>query len=445
VIHRSRGPGTVLAVRFGGEAKVRLDAEPGLLRTVPVEELCVEGESASGGGEGRNGNGRVAEARALTPIELASLRQALEALRLGVVPAEHVRDYTVARDAQLDSIEALLAEGRGMRVVWGDYGAGKTHLVDLAERIGRERGFLTARVVLDPNEVPPTQPLRLYRAIVEHLSYPDDLGQGLEPLARKLLDSPSHDTRGGRGYSRFYSPFVFALRHGDPDLLDWMRDYVDGCYMDAEDGIRQLARAGWRGERLLTMSEFRTYGRMYVHLVGTIAAWAQDAGYRGLLLLFDEVEYVESISRYERGYALEVLQHYAAVTVPRADLGFDPDALYKGGHVVHRAIPMAFRERQPLSVVFAMTPLEDIRALFAEIVRTDAHGIELPPLGSDHCLELADKIKALYLRAHPSFSPSDAELERVRATIVRALSEGETSPRTLVGATVSGLDRVRRG
>jgi len=202
--HPEHGAGSVLVLRCGRKVRVRLDAAPGLPRTFHRGDLTVlDGEGSSkpaaavvnGRGNGRStglGTGhraRQTRARitgrtptkqcaenpprrsaknavipagaAASPDERVELRQTMEALRLGVVPARYVRDYTVGRAAELASFDALLDAGRGLRTLWGDYGHGKTHQLEVLERVALERDFVTARITLDPREVPPTHPKRL--------------------------------------------------------------------------------------------------------------------------------------------------------------------------------------------------------------------------------------------------------------------------------------------
>lgn len=450
VVHAERGPGRVLELRPGRRAHVRLDREPGLPRTFAVDELALEDGAALAHAAPDVEAPRIDEQpRERTPgAPDPSLRQTIEALRLGVVPAENVREYTVAREAALASLEELLAHGGGLRVFLGDYGSGKTHLLEVAEQLGRERGYLTSRVVLDPREVPPSHPRRLYAALVEHLRYPDEAGEELEPLFARLSHSEDHASPWGTRSSRFFTPFLFALQKGDPELCDWMRDYVQGWNMDAADGNARLAKRGWRGERLLTMSDYRTYGRMYIHLLGTVAAWAKDAGYAGLFLLFDEVEYVERLDREQLGFAVEVLKHYAAVTLPREELGFDPsdpEALYRGGQDVHRRIPLFFRGDQPLAVAFALTPLPEIRKLLDGIVRTRAHEVEIAPLSSADRRDLAGKVAWLYARAHPDLELTRALLDELDRRVRDLEAERGESPRSIVQLCVSLLDAERLG
>ena len=458
VRHRQRGEGLVLGMSPGGKAKVRLDGDPGLPWTLPLVELqpiappppepAAPSPRPVRRPQGPSISGleipqlpRVAPAA--NSLERAELRQTIEAMRLGVVPAEYVRDYTVGREDTLEAVEDILELQGGMRVMWGDYGSGKTHMLDITERIALERGYMTSRIVLDPHEVPPSHPRRLYSAIVDHLRYPDNQGRGLEPLFQKLVGSPEHARPEGHFASRFFSPYLFAAEQNDPEFLDWMRDYVDGCNMDVSDGNRQLAKLGWTGQRLLTLSDYRTYGRMYMHLLGTVAAWAQDAGYQGLFLLFDEVEFVDSLSQQELGYAMEVLKHYAAVTVPKTDLEYDPADLYRGGHRVHRELRLFYRASQPLTVMFALTPLPDIEEAFQGLLRSELYNMNLQPLRSEHMGELMERVLRLYLRAYPDAGIRQEDLPGVLQGVQDAAMDRGSSPRVLVRTLASQLDACR--
>jgi hypothetical protein len=470
VVHSQWGFGTVLGFRPGNHVRVRFHDQPGLPRTVagrqliivppqpevvsiadPVEETVVEAPADPSPRPRRRAKpsptpaaGESVESlRGLTSMELADYRQTIEALRCGVLPAKYVLDYTVGRDRPLTQVRSLLEAGRGLRIVWGEYGAGKSHLLDVAEQLALEEGYLTSRITLDRHEIPPSHPQRLYSAIARRLRYPDDLGEGLEPLLRRLLESESHYAHCGEEESRFLSPYLHALREEHPRTIDWMRDYAHGSRVNAAEGASVLRWIRWPGKQPLTLSDYRTYGRVYTHLVGTIASWARDAGFRGLVLLFDEVEFLDSMDSTLTDFAREVLAHYAAATVEPDELAFDPDQLYKGGHQVHREMPLRFRADQPLSVVFALTPLPEIEAMLRAMFLTEESDIFLEPLDSAEALSLVERIHALYLTAYPDFQPPGELLASIRDEVWGHIAEGEDSPRGIVKTVCFRLDGAR--
>jgi len=359
------------------------------------------------------------------------------------VPARGVRDYTVAREPELGNISALLKEGSGCRVLWGDYGTGKTHLLEATEQLALEQGFAAARVTLDPRENALHHPLRLYRRIADSIHTSDHATPGFESLFERLVDSPDHYRPDGSRASRFFTPYLHALRNGTAEDIGWLRDYVRGDNIGSEEVNRVLSRIRWKGANVLRMSDFRTYGRMYVHMVGTLASWCADAGTRGLILLFDEVERVDALGSADRQYAFEVLKHYAAVTMKPDDLAFDPESLYKGGRLVHRDLPLQFRASQPLISIFALTPLEEIRQQLASLTPSKAYDLHLAALEPGFLGELVERIAALYERAYPGHEVSVGARDHACRRIAEAYDGGHDSFRDAVRATVFLLDADR--
>jgi hypothetical protein len=225
-----------------------------------------------------------------------------------------------------------------------------------------------------------------------------------------------------------------------------MHDYVSGLDVERSKLRQRLSRSGWRGELPLTLSDYRTYGRMYVHMLGTLACWIRDAGFRGLLLLFDEVEGVDQLGKAQQAYGVQVLKHFAAVAVPKRQLAFDPTShaeLYRGGHAAHRKIPLRFRRNQPLSVVFAFTPLEDIRTLFRAIAVDESLDVQLRPLAARDTRELVRRVCQLYIRAYPDMTPTGDQIVILAEEIEQAIAEGRSSARDIVRGVVFLLDSIR--
>lgn len=379
------------------------------------------------------------------PIDRDEAWQTLEALRLGVVPARGVREYTVARDAELAAVDGMLLAGRGCRVVWGDYGAGKTHLLEAAEQLALERGYAVARVTLDPTEHGLQHPLRLYRAIAERVRSLDHAQPGLEHILDRLVDSAAHNRCDGASASRFFSPYAFVARLGEPVLTERFADYVRGEAVPLEVLNQCLTTLRWGGPRLLALSDFRTYGRMYVHLISTLAVWCKDAGLTGLALFFDEFERVDTLSSSERLLALDVFRHYAAVLMERADLVFDPERLYRGGQEVHKNLPLRFRADLPLVGMFALTPLGDIEASYRSATASRRYDLRLAPLRRRDLQALVPRLAALYRRAYPEADLDDEVVARVSGLVERLVAEGADTFRAAVRAAVFALDAARAG
>ncbi|MGE3164630.1 MAG: BREX system ATP-binding domain-containing protein [Planctomycetota bacterium] len=369
--------------------------------------------------------------------------QVVEALRLGVVPSRGVHAYAVARSRELADLERLFAARRGCRVLWGDYGTGKSHLLDVAEQLALDRGFVTARLTLDPRHNALSHPLRLYRAIMTAMRTRRHIETGFASILDPLAASLEHRSPLGDRASRFFSPYLHALQHGDDACIALLGDYVRGERVDGDALERMLKRCGWRGPRPLLLSGYRTYGRMYMHLVGTLASWCEDAGFSGLALLFDEIERVDALRADDQRYAFEVLRHYAAVLMRPETLCFDPESLHRGGHDIHRQLDLRFRDDQPLTALFALTPLPRIQDEFLTITTSHEYDLRLMPLRTVDVVELVSNITRVYRLAFPTFEPSPTALTRIAESASRGLDRASDSIRAAVRAVVFELDHDR--
>ena len=209
VRHALYGEGVVSGWRRGGRVAVANFASEPLPVEVPSRELdFLDEDGAAGAGAQRPSlvPGPALEGT-VAPVEAL---QTIEAMRLGVVPAARIDAYTVGRTFELelvdDDLRAATTQG-AVRAFLGDYGVGKTHLLEIIQHRALDANYLTARVVLDPDETSPAHPKRVYRTLVRHLAYPDrpwDDSAGLEPLLEKASASEEvmarfGVTKGARG------------------------------------------------------------------------------------------------------------------------------------------------------------------------------------------------------------------------------------------------------
>ena len=192
-------------------------------------------------------------------------RQAIEALRLGVVPTSHLDSYTVGRDVELAVIfldlESATRDG-GFRVVLGDYGTGKTHFLEMAELLALEEGFLATRATMDSREVLPNKPRRIFHQLARGIRYPDDPNfepRGLKPLLEKAADNVDLIRRWSGKNSSDYHPYlgpalfymaVLPAIQNNGDLLERLLDWIEGSEVasnvELEKKLRRTTAAGAR-------------------------------------------------------------------------------------------------------------------------------------------------------------------------------------------------------
>lgn len=379
--------------------------------------------------------------------------QVLEALRCGVVPAHLVELYTVGREEEMSRIAADLgrAEKTGAaRVILGDYGSGKTHLLELIEHRALERNFLVSRLTLDGGEVAPSHPKRVYRALVRHLIYPDQPGfPGLEPLfeaAAQKLPRSWFDRRSS-AYHHYLSPalaYFRELRRGEAlreRLLDWIEGHPTLSNVELDGVLRRAT--GLRGYRLYALMDHRTLAHLYAYLVGGLAVMAREVGYRGLVVLFDEAEFYGLLSRSSREFADLLFGYYAGAALGPGRVRFDVYGSFRGGQAVHRSFPPLYREVQNLYCVFAMT--EDPEGLaFLSAILDPSHFIRLNSLALEHYQELCRRVIELYRRCYPDFTAARQVEKPLGEVVYSGVERGAfDTPRQVLKFVLDLLDFSR--
>lgn len=368
------------------------------------------------------------------PSDSLSARQSIEALRLGVVPAHHLETYTIGREAELLSIDQSLASAAqgGLRVVLGDYGTGKTHFLELTERLALQRGFLTTRVTLDSREIQPMRPRRLYHGLATGMRYPDEADhepRGLRPLLDRAIRDEDlvrrWKTRGTKAFHPYLGPalaYFSALNNesgpNDSDLerlLDWIEGAEVASNLDLENRLRHAT--GVRA-RLYALQDHRTVTHLYTYLLGGIAVLAQELGYRGLVVAVDEAEFYSVLRGPDRELAELLFRTFAAACLPRKALSFDPDLLPRGGAAVHRSFPYRYSPDQPLIAVFALTH-DPAGKRMLEACFGDRRFLDLKQFGTREYISLSERVLSLYRLAGVELVFRDT-LAQAMAVVIQA-------------------------
>ena len=251
-------------------------------------------------------------------------RRAIEALRSGV--PNH--DAVLALGGGQPRIEARFRElleraaddvAKGVQtpglLVAGDFGTGKSHLLEALEQVALRENFVCSKIVVS-KETPLHDPDKLYRAAVQAAVVPGKRGSALTEIAFGLkfdtrayedLVSWAGQANSGLG-SRFPASLFLFERSRDEEVRDriiafWGGDPVDvrqfrGWLRDqGEAATYRLERIG---KRDLPLQHFSFTSRL-------IAA----AGYAGWVLLVDELELIAQYSFKARARAYAELARWA--------------------------------------------------------------------------------------------------------------------------------------
>lgn len=394
-------------------------------------------------------------------------RKIVEAMRCGVVPLGHTEFYTVGRDKELSLVDIDLEsaqESGAMRVFLGEYGTGKTHMLDSVEREALAKNFLVARAVLDSGETCPSQPRRVYSALTKGLVYPDAAGaSGLEPLLRKycfpeesgkqnppakVTAFPTHKyltpaLEYYRWLSQHSNDKEIAAECGDflGRLLDWLEGRPSGKNTVLDDELRRFTRL--RNNRLYALMDCRTWAHLYAYMLGGISVLARCVGYSGLVVLLDEAELYSVLSSSGRDFADLLFGYYAAAALGRRQVKFNALEAPRGGHKVHRDMPPIFTENQGIYCAIAMTPDPEGLAALKRIV-DEPYFSELAPLTVEDHMQLCRKVLEIYHTVYPEWSFGEDSWKPLGVIVHRASVEHKfDSPRQLLRLVVEVLDYGR--
>lgn len=362
-------------------------------------------------------------------------RRAIEALRAGVPNRDAVSALGSAQTKiqerfleQLDLTKQLPGSGSnpGGALIAGDFGSGKSHLLEHLQHLALERNFVVSKVVIS-KETPLHDPVKVYRAAVETATVAGLQGNALVEVSTRLktnsdafLDlyswAESPDTELNARFAA--TLYLFQnLQHGDQEFIDLIVRFWAGDPMKVSDLRSRLKESGAASayqlatikERDLALQRFRFVSRLM-----------KAAGYAGWVLLIDEVELIGrytvlqraksygELARWVRGMSEDPKIPLTSMLAITTD--FD-EAVLKGKDDLE-AIPNRLRAKG--------TPADDIAAGLAEdgmrIIDREMILLAAPP---DDLKPTYERLKAIHGEAY-GWSPPDVHgLERTGSTRMR--------------------------
>lgn len=361
VDHPLFGQGQIVAVyRDGKEWMVRF--ENGLRFRRSRYEFAADGSQPS---EPKSGLDIVYHPPPPMPYSQFEARNLIESLRLGIAPAQHIPELTINLRHERESIVQALNQahqsGGAVRAVVGEYGYGKSHLVELTAQEALARQFLVATVSLDLFELPPHRSFDIYSAAMRQVRYPDTDEKGLGPLLQKAGE---------------LDHVVPKLKELAPDELDPLVTGLQAVSNNSSSRQRKLwmnwlmggrrvplmNRAMPRGVKFPSIYKIGHNARQIAYLLSGISALARLGNYSGLCLLVDEAESYSLLRAYQRPKASLFFQAviYAAMRDQQEKLQADQFPQHRW-----REYPLAYDKGQSLFFLFTVTrsdnrlPLDD--------------------------------------------------------------------------------------
>lgn len=356
VEHPQFGPGQVVAVyRNGTELLVRF--ESGLRFRRPRHEFRADGRAPYGQALAEPQPAFTATYHPPPPMTQTQLeaRQLIESLRVGIAPAQHVPELTINLHAERESLVRALNQahqhGGDVRAVVGEYGYGKSHIVELATQEALTRNFLVATVSLDLLELPPHRAFDIYREAMRHLRYPDSDERGLEPLLRKTAEIQSTLPHLRDLSPAELDPLVIGLQaiastSSSRQRKAWIEWLMGGRR------VRLMNRAMPRGVKFPSIYKIGDNARQMAYLFTAVSALARLGNYSGLCVLVDEAESYSLLQAYQRPKASLFFQAviYAALRDGQNKIQADHFPQHRW-----RDYPLAYDQGQSLFFLFTVT------------------------------------------------------------------------------------------
>jgi hypothetical protein len=242
--------------------------------------------------------------------------RAIEALRAGVPNRDAVQGLGSSQAAieerfteQLAAVKEGFPQGIATAgiLVAGDFGSGKSHLLEYLQHIALENNFVCSKVVIS-KETPLYDPAKVYTAAIESATVPDRAGAALVAVARRLVfDSPPYAqfvqwvNHPDNGLSTRFAATVFVFERGkgenNPEVSERIIQFWSGspiAVRELRDWLRELGEAAtYRIDKVsvkdLALQRYQFVPQLMV-----------AAGYAGWVVLIDEVELIGRYSLRQR-------------------------------------------------------------------------------------------------------------------------------------------------
>ncbi len=286
----------------------------------------------------------------LTALDPAAAEGIIENLRYGIPPHGYARHFTVGRSEELERLRRSLGNAKPQKgaalLVQANYGAGKSHLLQVVREMALEAGYAVSLVVVNAQGgVRFNRMDTIMGAVCARIEVPGGNGAGIGQLFTVFENSPQ-ETRstfeisgGGKwDYSEFLSsPGIYvALRawvnsptQSVHDLIeDWLTNLPE--YRSQRSFLYQRLVAALRPKFRDPRAEWQFYADevFAFHTGGHRNAWAafadfdliaRSSGLRGLILIFDEFEdVIQNLNRrdYKQEAFLNLFRFFAGERFP---------------------------------------------------------------------------------------------------------------------------------
>ena len=260
-------------------------------------------------------------------------RRALEALRNGVPNREAVKILGCSQPETEGRFEEMLAHAAdrdnvpdralGM-LVSGDFGSGKSHLLTHLEQQALSQGFVCSKVAIS-KETPLYDLGKVFKSAVDNGRMPNRAGRLIEELGH-VLNPRSQE------YDNEYDNFVVWANDTESNGLSQMFPASLRVHEESRDlELNSEIENFWAGDRILIskvknglkqIGQFQSYSfrapkaaELPPQRLRFVIELIKAAGYKGWVVLLDEIELVGSYSLLQRGRSYAELARWLGQAV----------------------------------------------------------------------------------------------------------------------------------
>ena len=255
---------------------------------------------------------------------MINARLALEALRNGVPNREAVKILGCNQTNAVKRFEEMLrdsADGASLSrnalgmLVSGDFGTGKSHLLAHLEHLALSRGFVCSTVAIS-KETPLYDLAKVFKSAMDNGRLPDhkgrlmeELGQALKPDSQAYADffKWANGTETNLLHQIFPASLLVHERSNDLALNSEIENFWAGdkIYVSrVKQGLREIGQFksySFRAPRVRDLPPQRL--RYMIELI-------RAAGYKGWVVMLDEIELMGQFSRLQRGRSYAELSRW---------------------------------------------------------------------------------------------------------------------------------------
>ena len=384
--------------------------------------------------------------------------RAIESLANGL-PAggEYGRSLAVGFNQTKSLIDSFLEDvaqsGGGATVIRGQYGQGKTFALRAMEDVALEAGFLVAKTEVDATENRLNKPFHIYRDMMKNLRIPGRQQRGVLAFVQEIISRLPKSVVAMNVWERFNwlkiqsdcEPIAWlfsdALLLQKPKLLGLLAADPQ-CRISESRTVHSLQF----GNRIWPAFTAGTQGDFASYVLSGISLLGKRLGFKGLILIMDEMEKWENLNwsaQIQAGNLLGGLIWGATNSGDRRRTYSYP------GNLLHSnrcgGYPFSTEKRCHLGLAIAMTPRSDGNSPEAA---WHEYGtildVNLPQLTVDSLKSYAKKLAVLYAEAYGLQPPDEVTLSAITGDAIRLWHEGyERNTRSAVQSTIAALEHWR--